>query len=121
MGMLDGLLLRGLQKYIPEGSTVLGVESGRSDALGETRKMNAVLTSDSLLIATSVRTKTILTVIPRADIRSVEPVDPEKPKVVNIAYDDYARAIKRVVKLDLSRRRDRAGIIAQLEATASDG
>lgn len=95
----------------------MALEVGASDALGPRRKVTAVLTSDALLLATPVRAKTVLTMIPRADIRAVEPVEPH---VVTVAFDDYSRAIRRGVQLDLSRHRDREGIIEQLGAALPD-
>ena len=111
MGVSDRLLLRGLRKHIPEGATVLAIEVGSSDALGPRRKVTAVLTDDALLLATPLRTRTVLTTIPRADIRMVETVE---PAVAAVTFDDYAWAIRRVVKLDLSRHRDRGGVIEAL-------
>lgn len=116
MGMWDRVVLRGLRRYIPDESTVLAVEAGRSDALGVTHKVTAVLTSDALLLATPVRARTILTKIARSDIRAVEVV---KPAVAEVAFDDYDRAMRRVVTLDLSRRGDRDGIITQVTAAIS--
>jgi hypothetical protein len=51
------------------------MERGRADSLGEMRNTTAVFTDESLLLATSARVKTILTVVPRRDIRSVEEQD----------------------------------------------
>ena len=101
MGMWDRVVLRGLRRYIPDESTVLAVEAGRSDAL---------------LLATPVRARTILTKIARSDIRAVEVI---KPAVAEVAFDDYDRAMRRVVTLDLSRRGDRDGIITQVTAAIS--
>jgi hypothetical protein len=111
MRTLDRLLLRGLRSRIPSDATVLAIERGTSDALGETRKTRAVLTDDVLLLATPVRTRTILTMVPRSDIHSVDVLD---PNVVAITFEDYARATRRVVRLNLSKHGDRGGIVAQL-------
>jgi hypothetical protein len=105
------LLLRGLRPYIRDGSTVLAISPGVSDALGTHRRTTAVLTDDSLLLASSVRARTVLTVIPRSDMRTV---DQTEPGVVRIAFDDYVRAIRRVVVLDLSQRGDKQRLIPQL-------
>jgi hypothetical protein len=113
----DRLLLHGLRKYIPAGSTVLALEVGTSDALGPMRKTTVVLTSDALLLATPVRTKTFLTVIARADICAVESAE---RAIASVIFDDYPRAIRRVVQLDLSRHGDRERIIEQLPAARSD-
>jgi len=114
MRVSQRLLLRGLRQYIPEGSTVEAIESGKSDALGPVHKVTAVLTSDTLLLATPVRAKTILTEIPRADIRSVDVVE---PGLAAVSFDDYTHAVRRVVQLDLRRHGDREAIIGRLEAT----
>ena len=108
---LDRLLLRGLRSRIPSGATVLAVERGTSDALGETRKTRAVLTDDALFLATPVRSRTILTVVPRSDIQSVDVLE---PRVVAITFEDYGRATRRVVRLNLSKHGDRGGIVTQL-------
>jgi hypothetical protein len=111
--VFDRLLVRGVRSHIPDGAAVIALERGKSDALGVIQKMTAVLTDESLLVATSVRVKTILTIVPRADIRSVEVLEPH---FAVISYDDYARAIKRVIKLDLRRSGDRSDLIGQLTA-----
>jgi hypothetical protein len=111
MRTLDRLLLRGLRSRIPSDTTVLAIERGTSDALGETRKTRAVLTDDALLLATPVRSRTILVIVPRSDIQSVDVLE---SKVVAITFEDYARATRRVVRLNLSRYGDRGGIVAQL-------
>lgn len=105
------ILLRGLRSYIPDGTAVLAISPGVSDALGTHRRTTAVLTDESLLLATSVRARTVLTVIPRSDMRSVDQTD---PGVIRIAFDDYVHAIRRVVVLDLSQRGDQQGLIPQL-------
>jgi hypothetical protein len=107
----DRLLLRGLRPHLPKDTTILAMERGASDALGEMRKATVVLTNDSLLLATAVRAKTILTVVPRLDIRSIEVLE---PNLVAISFDDFTRAIRRVVRLNLRRYGDRAGIVAKL-------
>jgi hypothetical protein len=107
----DRLLLRGLKPHLPPGAMVIAVERGTSDALGEMRKVTAVLTDDALLLATAVRAKTVLTIVPRSDIRSVEVLGANQ---VAISFDDYARAIRRVIQLNLRRSGDRAGIAARL-------
>ena len=111
MRIWDRLLLRGLRTHIPEDASVVAIERGTADAVGEMRKTTAVLTDDSLLLATSARTKTILTVVPRRDIRSVKEVEEH---VVTIRFDDYAHARARVIQLDLKKYGDREGIIAKL-------
>jgi hypothetical protein len=111
MRTFDRLLLRGLKPHMPPDATVLALERGTSDALGEMRKVTAVLTDDSLLLATTVRTKTILTSIPRSDIRSIDTLE---PNVVIISFDDFARAIQRVVRLDLHRYGDPSGLVEKL-------
>jgi hypothetical protein len=105
------MLMRGLARFIPPGSSVLASERGTSDALGETRKMTAVLTTDALLIATAVRTRTVLTTIQRTDIGSVERSSDTR---FIVTYEDYERAAHRSVTIDLSRHRDRAGIADRL-------
>jgi hypothetical protein len=105
------LLLRGLRSHLPKEARILALERGRSDALGEMRKTTAVLTDDALLLATPVRTRTILTVVPRQDIRSIEVLE---LNVVAITFDDYARARPRVVQLSLRRYGDRDGIVEEL-------
>ena len=111
MRALDRLLLRGLRPRLPKDTRVLALERGRSDALGEMRKVTAVLTDDALLLATPVRSRTILTVVPRSDIRSIEILE---PNVVAISFDDYARARPRVIQLNLRKYGDRGGIVAEL-------
>ena len=111
MRVWDRLLLRGLRSHIPDDASVLALERGTADALGEMRKTTAVLTDDSLLLATSARTQTILTVVPRRDIRSVEVIEEH---VVAIRYDDFAKAQARVVTLNLQKSGDRDGIVAKL-------
>ena len=113
-GMLfgDRLMLRGLRPYLPEGSSILAMEAGVSDALGKYLRVTAVLTADTLFLANASRARTVLTTIPRSDIRAVDTVEPH---VVNIAFDDYTRAIRRVVHLDLSRRGDKQHLIDQLQ------
>ena len=90
---------------------MLALERGTADALGEMRKTTAVLTDESLLLATAARVQTILTVVPRRDIRSVEVLEEH---VVAIRYDDFAHAQARVVRLDLKRSGDRGGIVDKL-------
>jgi hypothetical protein len=119
MGMWDQMLLRGLRTHIPEGSAVLAHEVGKTDALGPMRKATIVLTDDALLVVTGVRARAVLTRIARADVRSVEAVDGAESAFVAVVFDDYARAIRRVVQLDLRKHGDRAGIIGQLRAAAS--
>ena len=114
MGMWDKLLLRGLRHHIPEGSSVVAIEVGSSDALGPHHKVTAVLTTDALLLASPLRGKTVLTKITRADVRSVEDVE---PCVVNISFDDFDRAKRRVINLDLRRHGDTHSIIEQLHAS----
>jgi len=117
MRLWDRLLLRGLKPHLPPGAVILAIERGTGDALGETRKVTAVLTDDSLLLATAVRAKTVLTIVPRRDIRSVEVLGANQ---VAIGFDDYARAIRRVIRLDLRRSGDRAGIVARLASLDGD-
>jgi hypothetical protein len=105
-------LLRGLRPHLPKDARILALERGRTDALGEMRKTTAVLTDDSLLLATAARARTILTVVPRPDIRSIEVLEEH---VVAIRFDDYARARPRVVRLSLQKYGDRDGIIAKLQ------
>jgi len=107
------MLLRGLSPHLPEGATVLAMERGKTDAIGSMRKCTAVLTDDDLLLAIAVRTRTVLTVVPRREIRSVDVV---APNLVTIVYEDYERAIQREVQLDLRRKGDRGGIIAALSS-----
>jgi hypothetical protein len=111
MRIWDRLLLRGLRTHIPDDASVVAIERGTADAVGEMRKTTAVLTDDSLLLATSARTKTILTVVPRRDIRSVKEVEEH---VVTIRFDDYAHARARVIQLNLKKYGDREGIIAKI-------
>ena len=89
----------------------LGAERGWADALGEMRKTTAVLTEDSLFLATSARVQTLLTIVHRQDIRSVKVVDEH---VAEIRYDDLAKARSHVVRLDLQKYGDREDIIAKL-------
>ena len=103
--------MRGLRPYIPQGTHVLAISPGVTDALGTHRRTTAVLTEESLLLASSVRARTVLTVIPRSDMRTV---DQTEPGVIRIAFDDYVHAIRRVVVLDLSQRGDQQRLIAQL-------
>lgn len=112
MRLWDRLLLRGLRSHLPKGTSVLALERGRTDALGEMRKTTAVLTDATLLLATSARTQTILTVVQRRDIRSVELLE---DNVVAIRFDDSATARPRVVTLSLQKYGDREGIIAKLK------
>jgi len=113
MSIKDRILLRGLQPYLPEGAEVLQFERVRTDALGEERKATAVLTGDQLLIVTPVRLKSVLTVVPRADIQSVEVLGDDH---VAVGFEDYSRAIHRVIAIELRRRGDRNGFLARLTA-----
>ena len=112
MRFWDRLLLRGLRSHLPKDATVVALERGRTDALGEMRKTTAVLTDDTLLLATAARTQTILTALPRRDIRTVEVLE---DNLVAIRLDDYANARSRVVRLDLRKYGDREGIIPKLQ------
>ncbi|MDQ1432050.1 MAG: hypothetical protein QOF40_2652 [Actinomycetota bacterium] len=107
----DRLVVRGLRSHLASDVKILALERGESDALGEMRRTTAVLTEDALLLATPVRIRTILTTVPRLDIQSVDVL---KPHVVAIRFDDYTRAARRVVQLDLSKHGDRSGIVAKL-------
>ena len=109
----DRLVLRGLRSHLPDDVKILALERGESDALGEMRKTTAVLTEDALLLATPVRTRTILTTVPRLDIQSIDELE---PNVVAIRFDDYARAARRVVQLNLRKYGDRSGIVAKLSS-----
>jgi len=111
MRFWDRTLLRGLRSHLPEDANVIALERGTADALGEMRKTTAVLTDDSLLLATSARAKTVLTVVPRRDIRSVKE---KEEHVAEIRFDDYAHARARVIQLDLKKYGDREGIIAKI-------
>jgi len=111
MNFWDRTLLRGLRSHIPKDANVVAIERGTADALGEMRKTTAVLTDDSLFLATAARTQTILTVVPRRDIRSVEVLEDH---VAVIRFDDYAKARARVIRLDLQKSGDREGIIGRL-------
>jgi hypothetical protein len=111
MRVWDRLLLKGLRSHLPNNVKILALERGASDALGEMRKTTAVLTDDALLLATPARTRTILTTVPRRDIQSIDVLE---PNVVAIRFDDYARASRRVVRLDLRKHGDRSGIVAEL-------
>jgi hypothetical protein len=113
MRIMDRLLLRGLQPYLPEGAEVLAIERVKTDALGEERKANAVLTGDQLLIVTQARLKSVLTVVPRADIRSVEVLGDGHAAV---GFEDYNLARHRVIDIRLKRKGDRSGLLAQLTA-----
>jgi hypothetical protein len=107
------LIVEGIRRKLGPDIEVLAFEVGKTNALGESRKASVVLTEDHLFVATSVRTKTVLTSVPRADIRSIEPVE---PGVVDISFDDYDRAIRRLFRLDLRKRGDTDHIIQHLEA-----
>lgn len=111
MRIFDRLVLRSLQPFLPEGAEVLAVERVETNALGEERKARAVLTSDDLFLVTPVRMKSVLTQVPRADIRSVEELGPDR---VAITYDDYAKAIRRLIELELKKAGDRQGMLAAL-------
>lgn len=111
MSVSDRIVLRGIAPYLPEGAEVLVVEKVTTDALGEVRKAQAVLTRDDLFIVTRIRLKSVLTQVPRADIRSVEE---RKPGTVAIGFEDFAHARHRVIVLELPRRGDRRGLVAQL-------
>ena len=111
MNVWDRALLRGLRSHLPDDAEVVALERGRADALGEMRKTTAVLTDEWLLLATSARVQTVLTKIPRRDIRSVKVVDAH---VAEIRYDDYAKARAHLVRLDLRKYGDRADIIAKV-------
>jgi hypothetical protein len=113
MTLRDRLLLRGLRPHVSEGAAVLAMERGVSDALGPMRKVAAVLTDDALLLATPFRARTILTVVPRRDIRSIDRVG---HLAVAIVFEDYDRAIQRVVQLNLSRHGDRSCVLSKLTA-----
>ena len=113
MSIMDRILLRGLQPYLPEGAEVLVLERVRADALGEQRKANVVLTRDPLLIVTPVRLKSVLTVVPLADIRSIVVLGDDH---IAISFEDYTRAIHRVIEIELRRKGDRKGLLARLAA-----
>jgi hypothetical protein len=49
--------------------------------------------------------------VPRLDIQSIDVLE---PNVVAIRFDDYARAARRVVQLNLRKHGDRSGIVAKL-------
>jgi len=111
MRITDRIVLRGLQPHLPEGTEVLVVDRVTADPLGEVRKATAVLTGDRLLIVTPVRLKSVLTVVPRVDIRSVEVLGPGH---VAVGFEDYALARHRVIDIQLRRKDDRNGLLAQL-------
>lgn len=113
MRLMDRVLLRGLKSRLPEGTKILALEHGKSDALGEERKVTAVLTDQALLLATTIRTKSVLTTLTRSGIGSIKVLE---PNFVAINYLDHLKDIRRVVKLDLRRSGDRAGLLPQLEA-----
>jgi uncharacterized protein (UPF0248 family) len=117
MRIMDRLLLRGLQPFLPEGAEVLAMDRVKADALGEERKANVVLTQDHLLIVTSARLKSVLTEIPRADIRSVQVIGPDH---VAVGFEDFNLAMHRVIEIRLRRKGDRNGLLAQLEAGPAD-
>jgi hypothetical protein len=118
MSISDRLVLRGLQSYLPEGAEVLLVERVSTDALGEEHAARAVLTRDDLFVVTRLRLKSILTQVPRADIRSVEALGPDR---VAIGFEDYARARHRVINLGLSKPGDRQGLLAALGSVPDGG
>ena len=111
MSLWNRMVLRGLEPYLSEGATVVAMARGKTDAIGLMRKCTAVLTDDDLLLAIAVRTRTVLTVVPLRDIRSVETIE---PNLVTIVFEDYDRAIQREVKVDLRRAGDGDEIIAAL-------
>jgi hypothetical protein len=113
MSIMDRILLRGLQPYLPEDAEVLVLERVRADALGEQRKANVVLTRDQLLIVTPVRLKSVLTVVPLADIRSIVVLGEDH---IAVGFEDYSRAIHRVIEIELRRKGDRKGLLAHLAA-----
>lgn len=110
MSVSDRIVLRGIAPYLPEGAEVLVVEKVTTDALGEVRKAQAVLTRDDLFIVTRIRLKSVLTQVPRRHpigggaqagyrgnrVRGLRPRPPPR---------DRARA---------PRRGDRRGLVAQL-------
>ena len=53
----------------------------------------------------------------RADIRSVEVLGDDH---VAVGFEDYSRAIHRVIGIELRRRGDRNGFLAQLTAGPGD-
>jgi hypothetical protein len=55
----------------------------------------------------------ILTIVPRGDIREITPVE---ANVADVTWDDYDRAIRRQMRVDLSRRGDKDQILTKLEA-----
>ena len=113
MRITDRILLRGLQPFLAEGAEVLAIERVRTDALGEERKANAVLTDEHLLIVTAVRVKSVLTEVPRTDIRSIEILGDDH---VAVGFEDFAHARHRVIDIELRRKGDRNGFLAQLTA-----
>jgi hypothetical protein len=116
MRLTDRIVLRGLQPFLPAGAEVLVVERVKTDALGEVRPAQAVLTHDDLFLSTQVRLKSVLTRVPRADIRSMV----RGPDRVTIGFEDYARARHRVIELELRRKGDRRGFLALLTSGTSD-
>jgi hypothetical protein len=113
----ERLVLGRLSSFMAPGSSVVGSETGKTDALDGERKAVVVLTTDEVLIATRVRLKTVLTSIPRSDIISVTSTGDGK---FAVTFDDFVHAVRRVVEVDLSKRGDRAGIAAALGAAPPD-
>jgi hypothetical protein len=111
MTLMDRALLRALRSRLGKDTEFLAVDHGVSDALGVEHKVTAVLTEQSLILATGVRAETKLRTIPRADIWLIEPLE---TNYVSINYADDSKGIRRVVKLDLRKSGDRAGLLAQL-------
>ena len=117
MRIMDRILLRGLRPFLPEGAEVLAIERVRTDALGEERKANAVLTGEQILLVTPVRLESVLTVVPRADIRSVEVLGADH---VAVGFEAFAHARHRVIDIELRRRGDRNDFLAQLTGGPGD-
>ena len=92
---------------------MVAIERGTADAVGEMRKTTAVLTDDSLLLATiGARRKTILT----GRAAAGHPFASRRWKSTSSrsAFDDYADARARVIQLNLKKYGDREGIIAKI-------
>lgn len=59
------MIIEGIRRKLGPDIEVLAFEAGKKcNAIGETRKASVILTPDHLFIATSVRTKTVLTSVP---------------------------------------------------------
>ena len=80
------------------------------------RKTSFVLTTDELLLATPLRTRTVLTRIPRSDIQAIDGVG---DRAIAVTFDDYDRAVRRTLQLEFGSDADRVRFVDRLRLPPS--